>query len=182
MLFKFLKEGGLSMRNRKGFTLIELLVVVAIIAILAAIAVPQYMKYTANARLSNVQNLTKSIANLAVGLGATAVQNPDVNCRDANEFSLGYDATNYYLYVTSGGVTCDQVKAFDQVPSWLDSISISNVSISIYGTCVEITGGSIIVRSKYVATKDKKFGCAYDGKSHVLTDVTGENYWCHIEK
>lgn len=174
------------MRNRKGFTLIELLVVVAIIAILAAIAVPQYMKYTANARLSNVQNLTKSIANLAVGLGATAVQNPDPQCRDANQFGVGFDPTDYYLYAyaINGNVTCDQVKAFDSPPSWLadsNCIDVSGVSINIYGTCVEITGGSIMVRSKYAVKSGTSFGCAYDGVSHVLRDID-TSYVCHIEK
>ncbi|MGC8720631.1 MAG: prepilin-type N-terminal cleavage/methylation domain-containing protein [Thermodesulforhabdaceae bacterium] len=174
------------MRNKKGFTLIELLVVVAIIAILAAIAVPQYMKYTANARLSNVQNLTKSLANLAVGLGATAVQNPDPQCRDANQFNLGFDATGFYLYAfpVDGSVTCDQIKAFDQPPSWLannNCIEVDGLTISIYGTCVEITGGSIRVRSKYVVKGTTYFGCAYDGRSHILRDID-DSYRCRIEQ
>ncbi len=172
------------MRGSKGFTLIELLVVVAIIAILAAIAVPQYMKYTANARLSNVQNLTKSLANLAIGLGATAVQNPNPNCTNDNEFGIDYDATSYLLKAVGNAngtnTDCDQVKAFDQRPSWLSSIAVGGVTVRIEGTKVVITSGSIKVYSTYTLKEGVKMGCAYDGASHILTDIDTTNL-CHIE-
>ena len=172
------------MKNSKGFTLIELLVVVAIIAILAAIAVPQYMKYTANARLSNVQNLTKSLANLALGVAATAPQNPDPNCVNDNTFGITYDATNHELIAhgdASGTDTaCDRVKAFDSVPGWLSTITISGLTVEIQGSQVVITGGSIQVTSNYVLGGGKFFGCAYDGASHILKDVN-ETYVCAIK-
>ncbi|WP_224368855.1 prepilin-type N-terminal cleavage/methylation domain-containing protein [Hyalangium versicolor] len=48
-------------RRRQGFTLIELMIVVAIIGILAAIAIPNFVRFQARARQSEVTTNLKSL-------------------------------------------------------------------------------------------------------------------------
>ena len=50
-----------SRKAKEGFTLIEILVVVAIIGMLGAVAVPAYMNYLADARITTTRSLIKNI-------------------------------------------------------------------------------------------------------------------------
>ena len=48
-------------KAKEGFTLIEILVVVAIIGMLGAVAVPAYMNYLADARITTTRSIIKNI-------------------------------------------------------------------------------------------------------------------------
>lgn len=66
MVQKLLAGSKSRMSSQAGFTLVELMVVVAIIGVLATLAVPQYQRFTAKSRQSEVK--------IALGAARSAVE------------------------------------------------------------------------------------------------------------
>jgi len=183
-----------------GFTLIELLVVIAIIAILAAIAIPQYNKYRANAMLGNVQNFTKSIANMTAAVATTTAQNPD--CSAYSKFALEFVDDDNGGYILAYGVDssgtktdtpCDKVKVYEKtpdkkiIPNWIDpnqKIKFADDAVLlIKGTEATLTtesgNGNVFEVYSIYDLKDYKLGCAYDSKGRIVDINT--SYLCHIK-
>ncbi len=106
------------MQNKKrGFTLIELLVVVLIVGILAAVAVPQYQKAVAKARITEIQTFLDSAEkarSVAMLQGKTWGSNIPLNELDIDTKAMfsSCDANNectskdgsWSGYVTTDGV------------------------------------------------------------------------------
>ena len=99
-----IKFGMTSLCNRSGFTLIELLVVVLIVGILAAIALPQYQKAVAKARMMEaVHNLkvlgdANQICALRTGKESCDIDELDVDVPIENKLdNTAWDDKFYYL-------------------------------------------------------------------------------------
>ena len=83
-----------SLRKQQGFTLIELMIVVAIIGILAAIAIPNFLRYQAQARQSEART------NLG-GIFVAEVSFFGENSRFSNFADIGFTlagTSNRYTY------------------------------------------------------------------------------------
>ena len=173
-------------RVRKGFTLIELLVVMAIIAILAAIAIPQYNKYRSNAMLSNVQQLTKSIAKQAVDLATVAGQNP--NGSGLSEFYVKYVAgTDNGSLIAYSNSSCsndtelDKVTLFSKKPKWVENVEVKDdtndyLTLTIGGTGVDFNDGYVGVASTYKIGTNEFLGCKYYPDNDTLTNYDGTHF------
>ena len=80
------------MKNNQAFTLIELLVVVLIIGILAAVALPQYQKAVAKARLMDAITTMKALSDaeevyyMANGTFTTVLDDLDLGVQNESEY------------------------------------------------------------------------------------------------
>lgn len=105
---------------KKGFTLIELLVVVLIIGILSSVALPQYTKAVAKARLAealtNLKTLSETVKLCELANGKTTgtcvqVENLDVSIGNKGADHC-FETENFYYCVDRGGMNDEDTVAY----------------------------------------------------------------------
>ncbi|WP_224368856.1 prepilin-type N-terminal cleavage/methylation domain-containing protein [Hyalangium versicolor] len=134
-------------RRRHGFTLIELMIVVAIIGILAAIAIPNFVRFQARARQSEV---TTNLKSLFTGLRtqqrkpAGSIRSSGFSPERGNRYSYHLDDSCSPTYEDRAGVntvenntdTCigvDQFK-FTSFPSFFNVEALSGPTWNMKAT------------------------------------------------
>jgi type IV pilus assembly protein PilA len=103
-----------QIRRNRGFTLIELMIVVAIIGILAAIAIPNFVRFQARARQSEVHGNLKS---LFTGL-RTQQRKPPVATPGGTDGTIrgtGFapERGNRYTYILADNCTTHEDRSLD---------------------------------------------------------------------
>ena len=132
---KNMKRLLLSLKRQEGFTLVELMVVVAIIGLLSAVAIPNFRKYQAKAKVSE--------AKLQLSAAYTAEQsfysdfNMYGNCLAYMGFDPGQDAGSRYFGVGFLTVTAINVSAqASAVNSGLLTASCPGTTAAVVGSIV----------------------------------------------
>ena len=101
----------MKLKMKKGFTLVEIMIVVAIIAILAAVAIPNFLKYRADARsqacVSNMKQLQTAAESWRT-VGDNATKTPAVA-------DLVSTATDAYIRKEAAKFVCPEVEGGDYV-------------------------------------------------------------------
>ena len=127
--------------HNKGFTLIELLVVVLIIGILTAMALPQYFKAVERSRMSEAEQLLRSISEaqqrkyLQINKFATDYRGLDVAPK-------GSTGTSFHTKGTGGNgfeVTLSDANAWE---TGIGTAIRENKGCQAGGTCVAPSAGS----------------------------------------
>ena len=88
---------------QKGFTLIELMIVVAIIGILAAIAIPNFIKFQARSKQSEVKANLKAIYTAQKAY----LQEKDRYSGIISEIGFSPERGNRYAYYVGGNSACE---------------------------------------------------------------------------
>jgi len=132
---------AISYKNSNGFTLIELMIVIAIIGILAAVAIPQYSKYTKQAKFADLIGST-AIYKSAVQLCIQDL-NTVANCSSGlNGVPDDITAANGYLEsltTLNGVIEITATENLDASTYRLEPTYVSSTnktSWTVAGTCI----------------------------------------------
>jgi len=87
---------------KKGFTLIELMIVVAIIGILAAIAIPNFIKFQARSKQSEVKANLKAVYTAQKAY----MQEKDAYSDSIDDIGFSPERGNRYAYYVGGTSSC----------------------------------------------------------------------------
>lgn len=103
------------MNKNKGFTLVELMIVVAIIGILAAIAVPNFLKFVAKTKRSEVKYNLEAIYKCEISYFGEY----DFFSNSFNTIRWRPDGTIYYYTFTGGAEFYGKTIATNPMPGGL---------------------------------------------------------------